>query len=152
MPRVRANRRTLRAVTRSKGQAERVLSRTRSVLLVDWPSRDVPDSLARAGLSVVAQEGPDRYVAYDADGDEVRPRLTDTPAAVDLVYAFRPLGELPDIIDLARSLGAKVLWLQSAADAHQLEEARSTVEAAGLAFISEPDIADAARAVRPISS
>ena len=34
-----------------------VLLQSRSVLVIDWPSRDVPESLARAGLSVTLRFG-----------------------------------------------------------------------------------------------
>ena len=50
----------------------KLLRTARSVLLIDWPSRAVPDALARAGLDVVSADGPDIYNAYELDGDEVR--------------------------------------------------------------------------------
>ena len=35
-----------------------LLSTSTSFLLVDWPDRDVPDTLARHGFSVVSHDGP----------------------------------------------------------------------------------------------
>ncbi|MGH2348557.1 MAG: CoA-binding protein [bacterium] len=132
------------------------------MLLVDWPSRDVPDTLARAGFRVFAQEGPERYVAYELSGGEVHPRaVAGPPESVDLVYAYRPLDELPDVVALARSLRATAIWVQSGRDAggakdlqgcwlspDEIQRARRIVGDAGLAFISEPYIADVARASR----
>jgi hypothetical protein len=126
--------------------AEAVLKATQSILLVDWPSRDVPDTLARAGFTVVAQEGPDAYVTYARVGDRVEPRAgADRPASADLVYAYRPLDELPDIIVLAGELGAGAIWLQSAGTAGEFDVARQAVEGAGMVFVSGLDIADAVR-------
>ncbi|MDX6567053.1 MAG: hypothetical protein QOE10_2715 [Gaiellales bacterium] len=44
--------------------AEQLLESANSVLIVDWPSRDVPDALARAGYGVVDSQAP---------GSETRP-------------------------------------------------------------------------------
>ena len=51
-----------------------VLRSARTVLLIDFPSRDVPDALAHAGLSVMAQggPGPQDFFSYQPDGEEVR--------------------------------------------------------------------------------
>ena len=109
------------------------------ILLVDWPTRTVPEQFARAGNDVISQEGPTdadylRYVA-DGSGDILRQPAGGPPAAVDLVYAFRPLGELPDIIELASSLGARTIWLESKElNSADCEAARQAVEAAGLTF------------------
>jgi predicted CoA-binding protein len=120
---------------------------TQSVLLVDWPSRDVPDTLAQAGFTVVAQEGSDTYVAYELAAEVVQQRDVRPPDSTDMVYAYRPLDELPDILALARDLGARAVWLHSEATADEIDRARQLVEGAGLAFISGPDIVDTVRAV-----
>lgn len=121
------------------------LREARTILLIDWPSRDVPDSLARAGLHVVSSDGPDVYNVYETDGDEVRVRRVEgPPAQVDIVYAFRPLDELPEIVNQARSLGARAVWLERIAPA-EVGYARETVESAGLTYIDAPPIVDAAR-------
>lgn len=141
--------------------ADEFLSTVTSALLIDWPSRDVPDTLVRAGWTVAAKGGPepDNYSTYEVVDGEVVARPTGRrPEHVDLVYAYRPLSELPAIIDLARSIGARGVWLQSgrsdggsedpkgcwlpAAGAHQ---AKTLVEAAGLVFFASPYLADAIR-------
>jgi len=49
--------------------AVRVLAAARSVLVIDWPSRDVPASLTFAGFTVIvkADPGPADYAAWDVD-------------------------------------------------------------------------------------
>jgi hypothetical protein len=55
------------------GDVADLLASTRSVLVVDWPSRDVPESLARAGYDVVVSGGaePDNYSVYETVGRDV---------------------------------------------------------------------------------
>jgi hypothetical protein len=103
-------------------EAEQILGAARTVVVVDWPSRDVPDTLARAGYTVLVKGGPG-------------------PAA-----------------SLARQLGATAIWHQSglasigAKDPHGCwmepgasQTARAIVEAAGLAYVESPYIADEVR-------
>lgn len=144
------------------GEAARggeLLSFARSVLVIDWPSRDVPESLARAGLDVTVRGGPGPadYNHYRVDGDQVMVRPAgEAPAHVDLVYCHRPVGELPGIVELARSLGARAIWRQSGVTAggakdpagtwvpeEESRQARAITEAAGLAYVEAPYIIDA---------
>jgi predicted CoA-binding protein len=141
--------------------AEEFLATVESVLVVDWPSRDVTDSLVRAGRSVIVKGGPepDNYAAYEVvAGRFVSRPLGHPPEHVDLVYAHRPLGELPAIVELACGLGARAVWLQSGRSddgdrdpkgcwlpPDEADRARSLVEAAGLAFFASPYIGDAVR-------
>jgi predicted CoA-binding protein len=134
-----------------------LLRSTKSVLLVDWPSRDVPDTLARAGFSVVSNDGPDEYNAYEVVGGELRVRdVGQLPKRADLVYTHRPIDELPEIVDTARSFGAKAVWVQSGRDRtgakdprgcwmpeQESARARKIVEDAGLSYIESPYIAEA---------
>src|SRR5687767_10645 len=88
------------------------LAGVRSVVLIDWPSREVPDTLARSGLAVVSNDGPDEYNAYELVGDEVRVRKVDgLPKRADLVYTHRPIDELPEIVDAAKTVGATAVWI-----------------------------------------
>lgn len=50
-----------------------LLAAARSFLLIDGPTRDVPDTLARAGYEVVVHggPGPEDYTAYEVAGAEV---------------------------------------------------------------------------------
>jgi hypothetical protein len=137
----------------------KLLSGAKTVLLIDWPSRDVPDTLARGGFTVVSSDGPDEYNAYEVEGDSVRVRAVgQPPKRADLVYTHRPIDELPDIIDAAKAAGAKAVWIQSGLDKNGAKDprgcwipdaksakAREIVENAGLVYIESPYIADAVR-------
>jgi predicted CoA-binding protein len=141
---------------------ESILAGARTILVVDWPTRDVPDTLARAGYEVVVHggPGPDDYTAYEVDGEEVvERRVGRPPQHADVVYTFRPLGELPEVLELAQSVGARTVWLQSGQSADGSKDpegcwlpaeaaagARATVEAAGLQYVDAPYIAGAVRA------
>jgi hypothetical protein len=59
---------------------QELLRSAQSVLLVDWPSRDVPDTLAEAGYAVFVKNGP--------GPEDFNPA---PPEHVDLVYCHRPL-------------------------------------------------------------
>jgi predicted CoA-binding protein len=143
--------------------ADDVLATASSVVIVDWPSKDVPETLARAGWAVFVKGGPqpDNYTAYQAAGDDVVSRPAGAaPVHADLVYSHRPLSELPGIVELAQALGAGAVWVQSGrsetgdkdpkgcwvpeADSRA---ARSLVESAGLRYLEAPYIADAVRGV-----
>jgi len=113
--------------------ADAVLRSARSVLVIDWPSRDVPDGLAAAGLTVVVKGGPGP--------------LQPEPDHIDLVYAYRPAGELPGIAALAKELEAQAVWHEVALDEPELAEARRAVEAEGVAYVHGVDIARTARAL-----
>ena len=139
--------------------AAKLLAGMKTVLLIDWPSRDVPDSLARSGFTVVSNDGPDEYNAYEMQGDEVRVRdVGELPRHADLVYTHRPVDELPEIVDTAKSVGAKAVWIQSGRDKGgakdprgvwfpkaESDKARKIVEGGGLIYIDAPYIADAVR-------
>src|SRR5215470_18079261 len=93
-----------------------LLTDVKTVLVIDWPSKDVPKTLARAGLQVFVRggPGPDNYSVYEADsaGAVIR-RKGKAPDNGDLVYAYRPLSELPTIIATAKAVHAKAIWTQS---------------------------------------
>ena len=142
-------------------EAGQILRETSSILLVDWPSKDVPETLARAGYTVLVKGGPqpDNYSVYEVRNGEVVSRRTGrAPAAVDLVYSHRPVKELPGIVAMAQQLGAGAVWLQSGVasdgtkttdgcwmDQAASQAARAVVESAGLAYIEAPYIADEVR-------
>ena len=141
---------------------ESILAGARTFLVVDWPTRDVPDALAGAGYEVVVHggPGPEDYTAYEVvDGAVVERRVGRPPAHADVVYTFRPLDELAGIVEMAKHAGAGTVWVQSGrADdgskdgsgcwlpADEAAAARAVVEAAGLAYLDQPYIADAVRA------
>ncbi len=131
------------------------------MLVVDWPLVDVPETLARAGYATVEHGGPepDNYSAYELkDGAVVMRRLGRAPEHADLVFTHRPVDELPQIVEFAKSIGATAVWIQSGLAAggtpdrkgcwlsdDESHRARGIVESAGLSYIQEPYIADAVR-------
>ena len=139
--------------------AHEVLAAASSVLVIDWPSRDVPDTLASAGFEVYVAGGPDTYSAVDlVDGQVVNRRVDHLPDVVDLVYAHRPFAELPRILAKAKQLRATAVWRQSGVVAsgerdptgcwvsdQESDDARAIVESAGLDYVDDAYIADTAR-------
>ena len=142
--------------------AARILADTKSVLVIDWPSRDVPASLTFAGFAVFVKGGPgpaDYNAWHIESGEPVSRPLGREPSRVDLVYCHRPFGELAGIIALAGRLGARALWWQTglASDGGkdpsgcwippgESDQARELAAAAGLAYVDDVYIADAVRA------
>ena len=126
-------------------EAEHILKSASCIVIVDWPSRDVPDTLAGAGYAVLVKGGPDQAIG--------RP---DEP--VDVVYVHRPLAELSEIVAVAKSLGAQTVWYQSGLAASAVKDprgcwlpedasrdARALVESAGMRYVDDVYIADAVR-------
>ena len=128
----------------------RLLAETKTVVLVDWPSREVPDTLARCGFTVIANEGAETYMAYEAEGNNVTTRsVAGLPQSAQLVYAYRPIDELPDIVQTATAVGATTVWLHVEGDLAPADatRARELVERAGLVFVAGPSIVEAAQAL-----
>ena len=135
-----------------------VLKTVCTVLVIDWPSKDVPEKLALAGFQVYVHggPGPTDYFVYELDGGGVVARhLGRPPERAELVYSYRPLSELPQIVATAKALHAETIWTQSGFCAaatkdpkgcwvrqEELESARELVESAGLRYISVPYIGD----------
>jgi predicted CoA-binding protein len=144
-----------------------ILRKATTVVLHDWPTQDVPDTLTRAGYTVIVFGGPepgDIFSSELRDGEIVVTRTGRAPDHGDLVYVFRPIEELPAIVTEAQRIGATTIWCQSALssegvkDPHgcwtspaESREARRIVEAAGLTYIADTYIADAVRALEESS-
>ena len=138
-----------------------LLKSVESVLVIDWPAKEIPELLALAGLRVVVHggPGPEDYSAYEARGGEAVVRRTGRPPErADLIYSYRPLSELPAILAAAKGLQTRTMWTQSGWSAvgvkdpkgcwvpeDELELARNLVRSAGLNYITEPYIGDVAR-------
>lgn len=136
-----------------------LLREAETVLLVDWPSREVPDTLAHSGYTVFSEDAPDEYNAYEVVGDEVQVRpVGQPPQRADLVYSHRPIDELAEIAEQAASLGATTVWLQSGLDSSgardplgvwlpedESRRAREIVESKGLVYVEQPYIVDVLR-------
>jgi len=141
--------------------ASSILAGCRSVLVIDWPSRDVPATLAAAGFAVTVKSGPGPtdYTAWEiADGEPVTRQLGRAPDHADLVYCHRPFTELPSIIAVAQSLGATAIWRQSGLTStgakapdgcwlppDETQQGRELAAAARLNYIDDIYIADAVR-------
>lgn len=138
-----------------------LLKSAKSILVIDWPSRDVPEALARAGFDVVVRggPGPTDFSRYKVSGDKViTEKAGRAPERVDVVYCHRPMSELGEIVATAKSLHAKAIWMQSGLSAEGVKDpkgcwmaedqslaARKIVESSGLMLVAEPYIADLAR-------
>ena len=143
--------------------AEDILKKARTILLIDWPSKDVPETLARAGFRVFVHggPGPEDYSVYELNGIEIASRRTGCrPEQADLVYSYRPLAELAQTINEARAVNAKTVWMQSGVSTdstddpkacwmsdEDLEFAQHQMRAAGLDLITHTYIADATREI-----
>ena len=144
--------------------AKDIFEGVKSILVIDWPSREVPEQLALAGFEVIVRggPGPQEYSSYQAKGGQVVAcRLGHPPDRADLIYCYRPVSELPEILAAARQLHARTLWTQSGRGADgqhdpkgcwlpedELRKTRELVQAAGLNHVSQPYIADAVRELR----
>jgi predicted CoA-binding protein len=130
-------------------EALRILREAESVVLVDWPSPEVPESLVRGGFTVFVKGGPGPrdYAARElSDGDVVSRPLGERPARADLVYAYRPVEELPNIVVIGKELDARALWWQSdTASPEDSRRARELAQGAGLAYVDDVYIVDAVR-------
>ncbi len=150
-----------------------MFSTVQTILVIDWPSREVPETLARAGFHVVVRggPGPEDYSAYEFDSSQdLSQNLAQNPGAVvvrhigrsperaDLIYSYRPLNELSGIITTAKRLGAHTIWTQSGLSAAgvndpkgcwvaeaELRLAQNLVESAGLRYITGPYIGGVAQ-------
>lgn len=123
---------------------EELLQAANTILLIDWPTLDVPETLAHAGYTVVASEGPgpEDYNAYAVeDGAVVARHVGSPPNQAEVVYSHRPTDELPMIVELAKQVGACAVWCETGS-----AEARRIVESAGLTYVDDPPIVDAVRA------
>jgi predicted CoA-binding protein len=139
--------------------AEQILMKSSSVLLIDWPSAEVPDTLARAGWTVHVKGGPgaDDFSVRELQNGTVTSRETGhRPDHVDLIYLHRPLAELPQVIGIASGIGARALWYQSGLRSDggrdprgcwlaqdDSQHARALVEKAGLLYLDDRYIVDA---------
>ncbi|HEV3311987.1 MAG TPA: CoA-binding protein [Chloroflexota bacterium] len=145
--------------------AEAILRTAKIILVIDWPSRDVPDGLAVAGYTVFVKggPGPGSYSVVEViHGQVVTRPAANPPSSVDLVYAHRPISELYGIIALASRLRATAVWRQSGlaptgvkdpkgcwVTAEESNDARRMVEAGGLRFVDDAYITDVACSLEP---
>lgn len=131
--------------------ATEILRDARHVVVQDYPDRDIPDSLTRAGFTVTIYGGPDEadiVVSELVDGDIVHRQTGRRPESADLLYVYRPLAEIDGILADANRLGVRTIWRQPDVGTEADPDAaqwRARVEAAGLAYRDAPAINDVAR-------
>jgi len=137
-----------------------MLENVKTILVIDWPSRTFPKPW-RSPVPCCSprRTGPEDYSAFEVQDGKVAVRhVGRMPEHADLVYSHRPLAEMPEIIATALSLHAKAVWIQSGLSAAGIRDgkgcwipeaelalARQLAVSAGLEFIAEPYIGDAAR-------
>jgi hypothetical protein len=146
--------------------AQEILAAAQSVVVVDWPTPDVPETLAHSGFEVTVHggPGPDDWRAYKVDGGEVVvTKAPGPPDRAEVVYTHRPIDELPEILEMATQVGARVVWVHSGRSPDGAKDprgcwmpeqvsatARGVVESAGFVYVEEPYIADVARRLGPL--
>src|SRR5471030_302984 len=104
-------------ISDSKPNQVEILKAANGILLIDWPNKDVPLALLKAGFKVFCYS-PDGYtVAELITNKDKKPPLffrpiDSAPNEIDIVNVYRPEEELPGIIENhLLPLGAKVLWI-----------------------------------------
>jgi len=147
-------------------EPERTLADATNILLVDWPSQDVPRALLESEFTVFGYS-PHRYSTaelvesepHDTEDKSVFPPRDDNdighlvfrpfegkPESIDVVYAYRPDDELPGIIERhVKPLGASVLWLHPSANS---EVGTRLGAEHDIVVVKGADIAAAARSLR----
>ena len=146
--------------------SQQILEKARTVLLIDWPSPAVPRALlearfhvfgfspggySRAELAAVPPAARDGVRSFSPEGKGetghlVFHRLDRRPDQVDIVYVYRPSGELPGIlVTHAVPLHATAVWLQPPL---RVADARWLAETGGPEIIEGCDIVELARGLR----
>jgi hypothetical protein len=141
--------------------------RRSTVLLVDWPSQQVPRTLAASGFAVLsanfvagtassyslgvpgetpAERHDTELLAPDHPGDAplLISRLDAMPEHVDAVALYRPPEEHAAITQRAVALGATVLWVQRGSLS---DDARQIAAVAGVSIVEDLSLTDALRAL-----
>ncbi len=91
-----------------------VLKSTRTIAVVGLsskrfrPSYGVAEYLRSAGYRIIPVNPNEREVL----GEKSYPRLEDIPEKVDLVDIFRRSELVPEVVESAIRVGAKVVWMQ----------------------------------------
>jgi predicted CoA-binding protein len=128
---------------------DEILRSATHVVVKDYPSRDVPDALASAGIMVTIYEGPSEaevVVSELSDGAITRQQVGRYPDRADVLYVYRPIAEIDGIIAEAHRLGAQTVWRQPVIGSANTDSAewRRQIEGAGLAYVDDPAIDEVA--------
>lgn len=112
-----------------------VLAGTRTVAVVGWsvkedrPSHWIAEYLEKEAGYRVFRVNP---AAESTEARPVWPNLGAVPQPIDVVDVFRAPPHVPEIVEEAIHLGAKVVWLQPGAEN---EAAAAAARAAGLTAV-----------------
>jgi uncharacterized protein len=94
------------------------------------PSYGVAEYMQSAGYRIIPVNPNESEVL----GEKAYARLEDIPETVDIVDIFRRSEFVPDVVDAAIHIGAKVIWMQEGVT-HSA--AAQTAEAAGLTVVMD---------------
>jgi predicted CoA-binding protein len=94
------------------------------------PSYGVSEYMQKAGYRIIPVNPNESQIL----GEKCYPDLESIPEAVDIVDIFRRSELVPEIVEAAIRIGAKVIWMQEGV-VH--EEAAGRAEAAGLTVIMD---------------
>jgi predicted CoA-binding protein len=127
---------------------KKILERSSSILLIDWPDQRVPCSLLKAGL-IVYGFSPNHYTIgrLETDGSQnaegmnlVFTKINKPPDLIDIVCIYRPEEEHASLItNHVLPLHAKVIWLQPPVTSIKT---RDLAKEYGITFIEGVDITE----------
>jgi predicted CoA-binding protein len=123
-----------------------ILKNAKTILLVDWPDKNVPLALLKAGFMVIAYS-PDKYTLLSYETNYAKDKLVFSvlegpPGQVEIVNIFRPEEEHEDIINHhALLLKAKTVWLHPPVISTKTAKLTRKYK---LSFVEGYDIADVA--------
>ena len=95
-------------------EIRQILTRFKTIAVVgisekpDRPSYRVAEYLQKNGYRII----PVNPVLQEVFGEKAYPDLKSIPEKVEIVDIFRKPDAVPDIVDQAIQIGAKVIWMQ----------------------------------------
>jgi predicted CoA-binding protein len=98
----------------TRDEIRQILQNARTIAVVglsDRPERDsyqVSSYLQQHGYRII----PVNPAVSEVLGEKAYPRLEDVPVPVDVVDIFRRPEAVPDIVESAIAVGARVVWMQ----------------------------------------
>jgi predicted CoA-binding protein len=107
----------------------------------DRPAQTIPAYLQQQGYRII----PVNPTLTEALGEKAYASLRDIPEPVDVVEIFRRPDDVPDVVEEAIAIGAKVVWMQSGI-VNQAAAARA--ESAGLQVVMDACMGATHRALR----
>ena len=117
-------------------QIAEILKAARTIAIVGLsakryrPSYGVAEYMQKAGYRII----PVNPHESELLGERCYPDLESVPGAVDIVDIFRRSEFVPEIVEAAIRMGAKVIWMQEGV---MHEDAARRAEAAGLAVVMD---------------